>query len=447
MKNIAKYSFFLFIFLITSCAQETIVPVIADFSITVVDDDYTVPVKVKIQNNSQGADTYEWDFEGATVTNSNEINPQTRIYNQAGKYTISLKASNRDGEEDKKSITFEINKAMSASFSWEREGSAIAPVTIQIINSSEGAKTYQWKFENGNPSSSNEKSPKVVFTKEGKHLIQLIISNGKETYSSEKTIKVLPEMTVDFDWSVDIIDQDYQAPVLLHLKNKTVNATSFLWKIEGPETIEETVENPDITLNIPGKYSITLRATNDKETKEVTKEITILPNKNLLNFSDIKLGINTAQESIGCFFSSKLEKVLTKNQINEKNGALIDFAYFGLNDEFTHNQIVSPDKVQNTAFRAIPNAIHTKIINRQDLTQEQLSSEQFDLIEKGSDFKDITVIESDKGKKPFNKLIIPRIILLETSDGRKGAVKVKSYTASGKESYITVDIKIQKEHI
>ncbi len=447
MKNTIKYNLFLLMLMVVACAKETIIPVTADFNITVIDNDYSVPVRVKIQNNSQGADTYEWKFEGATIVNSNEINPKTRIYTEPGKYTILLRASNRDGEEDKKSIILEVDEATSASFSWKREGSAIAPVTIQMINESKGAKSYQWKFENGTPAASQERMPEVVFNKAGKHLIQLVVSDGKETYSTEKIIEVFPAMKVDFDWTIDLIDQDYQAPVLLHLKNKTSNAFSFLWKIEGPETIQKTEESPDIILNNPGKYNITLEATNDKETKVITKQITIFPNKNLLSFYNIKLGISTAQEKVGCFFSSKLGKVFTASQINNKNGALIDFAYFGLNAEFTYNQIISPDEVQNTVFSAIPNATHTKVIHQQKPVKIQLSPTQFDEIEEGTDFTDIVISESGSGKKPYNKVELPMVVLIQTSDGRKGAIKINSYAFAGKNSYITVDIKIQKEHL
>ncbi|WOC53157.1 hypothetical protein BPO_p0074 (plasmid) [Bergeyella porcorum] len=90
------------------------------------------------------------------------------------------------------------------------------------------------------------------------------------------------------------------------------------------------------------------------------------PDTNLLNFTDIKLGINTAHSSVGSFFSSVLGKVVTKNEVNLNTGNLIDFAYFGFDSTFKHNEFVSPDAVQNTAFTVIPNAIHTKIINSQE---------------------------------------------------------------------------------
>lgn len=39
-----------------------------------------------------------------------------------------------------------------------------------------------------------------------------------------------------------------------------------------------------------------------------------------------------------------------------------------------------------------------------------------------------------------------RIVLFETANGRKGAIKIKEYVSNGAESYIVVDIKMQKNH-
>lgn len=187
-----------------------------------------------------------------------------------------------------------------------------------------------------------------------------------------------------------------------------------------------------------------LTATNDKESKTIEKQIIIKPDTNLLSFSNIKLGINTAHSSIGSFFSSSLGKVITKNEVNNTNGHLIDFVFFGLNDSFNYNQFSSPTNLQNTTFREIPNAKHTKIISTQELVGIQLNESQFNNINHGNDFRNITINESSKGNSVFNKNTTPRIILFQTQDGRKGAIKIKAFVSEGTQSYILTDIKVQK---
>lgn len=445
MVNLFKYLYLgLFSILCISCARESSIPVKADFTINVINNDYSVPVKVEISNKSQGADAYEWTLEGAITPHSTQINPQI-TYITPGKHTIKLRAYNKDGEEDTKSMEIQIDAAMKPNFSWIMQGSDISPVTLQLQDESLGAKEYLWEFQNGNPSYSKEQNPKVTFTQAGTHNIRLTISNGKESYSLEKTIEVKPAMFIDFDWEVDFIDQDFQAPVTLHLKNKTTNANSYQWVINGALPSQSTEESPIIVFNNAGSYNITLNSTNDKETKTLQKQITIHPDQNLLSFKDIKLGISSAQSSIGVFFSSKLGKVLKKNEINATNGSLIDFGYFGLDDDFSYNQFISPKEAQNTAFSKVPSAIHTKIINSQELVGNLLNPTQFDAIQKGSDFISISINETNRGKTPFNKNIAPRIIPFQTEDGRKGAIKIKGFISSGTESYIIVDIKVQKK--
>ena len=59
----------LLIILFSSCLKENAIPVSSSFSIEVAEDK-TAPVIIKLQNDSYGADEYEWTFEGESqVTN------------------------------------------------------------------------------------------------------------------------------------------------------------------------------------------------------------------------------------------------------------------------------------------------------------------------------------------------------------------------------------------
>ncbi|GHV14890.1 hypothetical protein FACS1894169_04740 [Bacteroidia bacterium] len=440
-------SIFLFsLCILFSCAREEVIEVTADFKITVVNNDYSVPVKVEIENNSTGADTYEWTFDGAVTTNSKDKEPKTVYYNTPGVYKIVLNASNKDGSSDEKSMEIQIDAAMLVDFDWQMQGSDISPVTLKMVNKSLGAAHYLWEFEEGNPATSAVEAPQVSFTSEGEHKIKLTITNGKETYSAEKSIAIKPAMTIDYDWTVDFIDLDYEAPVILHINNKSINATSYEWTfLSNSSEIVSTEQAPDITISNSGTHTLQLKAINDKESKIVQKQIVVYPDKNLLSFTNIKMGINTTHTQIGSFFSSNLGKTLTKNEINTTTGSLIDFAFFGLDQTFTYNQFISPDKVQQTAFEAIPNAVYTKVINSQELVGVQLSPTSFDAIADGKVFANLNITETAKGMTPFDKSLSNRIVLFQTSDGRKGAIKVTDYIVAGKQSYIIADIKIQKK--
>jgi PKD repeat protein len=438
------FLYFLGIFtFFTACATEESLPVTANFSVEVQNNDYSVPVVVNLTNQSEGAETYNWLLEGSDTSSSSLKNPSV-IYTNKGKYKITLKVTNRDGNEDEKSIDFQVDAAMNVDFSWLQVGSAISPVSLQMQDQSLGAISYAWEFENANPATSTEQNPTVVFSSAGEHKIKLTIGNGKETYNIQKSVTVEPALTIDFDWSVAPADLDYEAPVLLQLNNKSINATSYEWSIAGASPNTSVATGPEINFLNAGTYTIQLKATNDKESKTLQKQVVINANNNLYSFTNIKLGINTAHETIGSFFSSVLGKVIKKNEVTSLNGSKIDFAYFGLNSSFSLNQLVSPDELQNTSFTVIPNATHTKIINSQELVATQLLSAGFDAIDTGSDFNGITVSETTTGKTAFDNTITPRVVLFQTQDGRKGAVKIKSFVSDGADSYINVDIKVQK---
>ena len=57
----------LFTVLLSSCLKENAIPISSSFSIEVAEDK-TAPVIIKLQNDSYGADEYEWTFEGGEAT-------------------------------------------------------------------------------------------------------------------------------------------------------------------------------------------------------------------------------------------------------------------------------------------------------------------------------------------------------------------------------------------
>lgn len=435
---------FVTIFSVFSCAKEENIPVVADFEIIVVNNDYSIPVTVEIKNKTVGADTYLWSFNGSTILSSSDRNPAPITYLTKGTYKIILKATNKDGSEDTKSIDIQIDNAIKTDFEWTMLGSDISPVTLQMVNKTQGAMSYRWSFQDGEPATSTDATPSVKFTSAGEHLITLTATNGRETYLIEKRIIVKPAMVVDFAWSVDFIDSDYEAPVLLHLDNKSINATAYEWTVQGATLTESSAVSPNLFFPNSGVYTILLKASNDKETKTVEKQLAIRPDKNLLSFTNIKLGISIAHSTIGSFFSSYLGKVITRNEVTAETGAKIDFGYFGLNNNFSFNQFLSPDEVETTSFLPIPAATHTRIVNSQELANTQLAPSQFDNIDNGAAFSNITISENLKGKSPFTNEIIPRVVLFQKADGTKGAIKIKEFVSDEKNSYILTDIKVQK---
>lgn len=71
-----------------------------------------------------------------------------------------------------------------------------------------------------------------------------------------------------------------------------------------------------------------------------------------------------------------------------------------------------------------------------------MTLEQFNKIEKSSDFDTAKIDENDGNAFPDN--YIPNIVLFKNAAGKKGAIYIKSVIRVGYDPRIVVDIKIQK---
>jgi len=439
------------VLLCVSCYKETTTPVAASFSTAFVNGDQSVPVQITITNQSTGANTFEWTFTGAEPSKNTDENPGTIVYNKAGSYTISLKVSNVDGSMDSMEQEITLVEGISIGFSMEIMESNYAPVEVKITNTTDGeGLTYAWTFEGGKPGTSVEQHPaNVFFESPGEHLIFLKVSNGFESFSEETNITVAPNIEAVFDWKVDFFDDDYQAPVTITMTNSSISATSYQWTFPSGSPEMSTEETPSVTFNTPGTYTIALEAGNGKRTHTATKTITIHPNTNIRTFSNIELGINNAHNTNvkGAFFSTQLRAIFSANQVTEENGEAIDIAFFGLNNSFGFNKFMTPDKVATNGFKAIPNATYTKFINSQEICdcEASLSISEFDSIVNDTLLKTLNIKETNNGLLQFDNSIVPRIVLFETQDGRKGAIKIKGYVDDGDGSYIICDVKVMKE--
>lgn len=449
MRPYLKY--FILIWGLVSCTKEEPLIVEPAFNVLVVNDDYSVPVSLIISNKTKGAHNYQWNFEGGQPAASNKKNPGEIRYYSPGVYTIKLHASNSDGSEGTEEFTIKIDEEVLAGFDFEIIESNYPPVEVVLTNLTEGATAFKWTFENGVPGSSNEQNPgNVIFSVPGEHLITLEVNNGLETHTVEKQVTVLDNLSVDFDWEVAFEDDDYQVPVKLVMVNNTVSATSYEWSFNDAVPVSSSGLTPEITINNVGKHTITLTATNGKEVQSLSKEIEVFENTNIRIFEDVKLGINTAHHNntVGSFFSTQTRQVYTSEQVNEETGALIDLVFFGLSNNFNLNMFVSPNNVEaNTTFPSIPNAGNTKFINSLETCNcgINMTVDEFDIMTNDIPLQSLEIEETQGGLLQFDDTIVPRIVLFENHTGLKGAVKIKEYVNDGQDSYVIVDIKVQKE--
>ena len=116
--------------------------------------------------------------------------------------------------------------------------------------------------------------------------------------------------------------------------------------------------------------------------------------------------------------------------------------FYGFNSNFGNNFFTSPANASNVGLQNIPNATTTVYNNKQEACAcTTVTATQFDALTTDTFLQtyNITNITTD-----FNSSILPRIVPFVTQSGKKGLIKINSFVADGANSFILVDIKVQK---
>jgi PKD repeat protein len=422
------------------------IPVTISVTDSLVGNPTTVPVGVLFTNNSSGADSFQWSFPGGNPASSIQRDPGTVFYSQAGDYTVTLLAWNAD-ERKSKTFSFHFDSSVQVAFDTAIAVNYFAPVQVTLTNKTIGGSGYNWTFQGGTPATSTLATPPAVqFDSAGPHVITLQVTNGGQTFTLSKTVNVLPPLSAAFTVTPSFDNDDYQAPVNAILQNTSVSSLHTQWTCPGAAIGNPAAIATSINFPQPGTYTVTLTAGNDKATRTTTQTISILANTNLRTLTGIQLGINTAQHSVGTAYSTYLRRVFTADQRPDTAGKWIDLIFFGLNDVFLFNKFISPDSAAAYTFAPIPNAGATVLINSQELCgcSASLSPTAFDAMTDDSPLRAMTITGTSGGEQPFDNSVLPRIVLFQSPDGRKGAIRIDQFVQNGQNSYIIADIKVQK---
>lgn len=154
------------------------------------------PVEVVLKNSTVGEElTFVWDFQDGLPATFTGKTPPNVVFSTPGDHTITLTVSN--GFESEKQIqTITVAPYLVSLFSYEpkfEDDDYEVPVTINFTNKSTSATSYKWTFEGGNPATSTEENPIVVFTSAGSYEVTLEAFNDKTSHIYKATIAVFPD--------------------------------------------------------------------------------------------------------------------------------------------------------------------------------------------------------------------------------------------------------------
>ncbi len=235
------------------------------------------PLSVKFTDASTGNPTgWYWNFGDGT--NSIGQNP-VHVYTAAGKYTVSLTATNGGGSntstrKDYISVSGSGSKPPVANF-YAKPASGKAPLPVKFTDASTG-NPANWYWEFGDGTNATERNPVHRYTIPGKYTVSLTVSNagGSDTKTRNKYISVegTPPPTADF-YGKPISGK---APLNVRFTD-TSKGTPTSWYWEFGDGTNGTAQNPVHSYISAGKYTVSLTASNvgGSTTKTRTQYITV----------------------------------------------------------------------------------------------------------------------------------------------------------------------------
>jgi PKD repeat protein len=211
----------------------------------------TAGLSLVLTNNSSNATSYAWNFGDGSI--STDASP-THDYLMPGTYTVVLRATNDCGTTETSQVVDITGAAPTAAFS-SGESNGCVPFSITFSDQSLGAPTsWAWSFPGGNPSSSTQQNPTVIYAAPGTYNVELTATNafGSNTVSIPNYVVAqgLPAASFNF----------FANQGTVAFTNNSFNATSYNWNFGDGGTSTEA--NPTHTYAASGTYTVELSAIN-----------------------------------------------------------------------------------------------------------------------------------------------------------------------------------------
>lgn len=216
---------------------------------------------VEFENNSSSnAETFEWIFEGGTPATSTDENPVVE-YTQAGSYNVQLIVGNEEGTDE---LTIEnyitVGDVPQADYSYTNND-----LVFSFTNESIDGSTYLWDF--GDNETSSMENPVHTYDEDGTYTVTLTVTN--DCGSDEFILEVTAVTAVTAGFAVANTEGCVDFEVQFS-NTSSSNATDFLWSFPGGVPSTSTEEEPVVIYSSTGSYTVSLIASNDGFSDEVS---------------------------------------------------------------------------------------------------------------------------------------------------------------------------------
>ncbi|MCX6692997.1 MAG: PKD domain-containing protein, partial [Methanomicrobiales archaeon] len=225
------------------------------------------PLSVNFIDQTTGSPVaWEWDFGDGSDT-SFDRNP-THDYPDPGNYTVSLKATNAEGqsgiEEKFQFITVTAVPKPVAKFT-ASPTTAVPPFDVYFTDQSAGNPTsWKWTFgdgsEYGGPSSLQ--SPRHRYYKPGYYTVTLEVSNA-QGYDQTYEIDYIYARNYPPQAAFEVNPRRGAAPLVVQFSDRSTGEGIKSWNWTFGDGVSSNLQNPVYVYNTPGTYSVSLMVESD----------------------------------------------------------------------------------------------------------------------------------------------------------------------------------------
>jgi len=280
---------------ITNCVQviDTIEAPVAAFTAdnTVISEGQSVSFTDQSVNTPTA---WNWTFEGGSPASSTNQNP-TVVYATPGVYTVTLSATNDGGSNTVTKSTYitvqDTLEAPVADFIADNTA-VIEGAEITFTDKSKNTPaSWKWVFEGGNPSTSNEKNPKVTYSSPNSYKVSLTVTNaaGNNTKTVENYITV--EKAPDPEYCIPAPDATDEWIAEVHMGDNSYTSGSEGYADNTTTSFNLTANSNNSFTLVPGfngkssfeYWGIWIDFNSDKEFTEDEKVFTSSKSKSAVN--------------------------------------------------------------------------------------------------------------------------------------------------------------------
>ena len=217
-----------------------------------------IPMTINFMDNSTNATGWNWTFEGGTPATSTDQNPSV-TYDQVGTYDVTLEVTNANGTDIISQTSYiTMLGTPTSSYTFDVQDSLVTFTNFSSTNTF----SYSWSFGDG--TFSTDQNPTHIYGASGVYEVILTAANGCGSHSTTFFVDITTGLGVAPAASFTVDNNSGCAPMTINFTDLSAGSpTGWNWSFPGGNPSTSTDQNPTVTYDNTGSYTVTLEVNNN----------------------------------------------------------------------------------------------------------------------------------------------------------------------------------------